>query len=164
MDHRQQLHRNQNDQTFLRNRRNQSGQAMAQFAVFVPFLFLMIFAVMDFAMAIYTYTEVSYSANAGARWASVRGSTYSCSTCTPTGPAIESDISTYVQGMAAWLNTGNTPTVHAQWFPVGCPTGANNCPGSKVQVQVQYSFPIDFPFLSPVTLPLSVTSQMVISQ
>ena len=137
---------------------------MAEFAMLAPLILLMIFAIIDFATAIYTYSEVSYAANAGARWASVRGSTYSCSTCTPTGPAAQSDISTYVQGMAAWLDPAGAPTVTVTWIPNSCASGTNNCPGSNVQVQVQYNFPLSVPFFNPVTLQLSATSQMVISQ
>jgi len=125
---------------------------------------LMIFGIINFATALYTYSEVSYAANAGARWASVRGSTYTCSSCTPTGPATQDDISTYVSGMADWLNSGSAPSVTATWIPNSCPSGTSNCPGSKVQVQVQYNFPITVPFFSPVTLPLTATTQMVISQ
>jgi Flp pilus assembly protein TadG len=160
MDHREQLQRNQKIRPSYRR-----GQASAEFAmVMLLVLPLMIFGIIDFATALYTYSEVSYAANAGARWASVRGSTYSCSTCTPTGPATQDDISTYVAGMADWLNSGSAPSVTASWIPVGCPSGTTNCPGSKVQVQVQYNFPITVPFFSPITLPLTATTQMVISQ
>jgi hypothetical protein len=96
----------------------------------------------------------------------VHGSTYSCSTCTPTGPAADSDITTYVQGVAPWLNTGNQATVTSTWTAVSCQGGISNCPGSIVQVKVLYNFPLWVPggFFSAVTLPLTATTQMVISQ
>lgn len=120
--------------------------------------------IIQFSTVIYTYSEVAYSANAGARWASVRGSTYSCSTCTPSGPAVQSDISTYVLGMTPWLNAANQPTVSATWTAQSCPSGTSNCPGSIVQVKVLYNFQLAVPFLTAVTLPLAATTQMVISQ
>lgn len=155
-------------------RRNQSGQTIWEFSVLAPIILLMLVGVIEFASGIYTYSEVAYSASAAARWASVRGSTYSCSTCTPTGPAKQSDISTYVLGFAEW-SASNQPTVTATWTPVGCQVGqpnctgscqnnATNCPGSTVQVTVQTNFQLGVPLMKTVTLPLTSTTQMVISQ
>ena len=147
-------------------RANQGGQTYAEFAVVVPVLVFLIFGIIDFASVIYTYSEVASAANAGARWASVRGSTYACGTCTPTGPAASGDITTYVQGVAPFLNTGNQATVTSSWTASSCQGGISNCPGSTVQVKVQYNFPLWIPggFFNAVTLPLVATTQMVISQ
>lgn len=160
-----------------------------QFTLVAPLFLLLFFAVINFATLIYTYSEVAYSAYQGARWASVRGSTYSCSTCTPSGPAVQSDVSNYILGMTPWLNNAtNPPTVTVTWTPVACstessstapasststptttsepccPDDENNCPGSTVQVKVQYSYQLTTPFLPSVRLPVTSTSQFVISQ
>ena len=136
-----------------------------EFAGLCLFVFLpLLFGVINFAIVIYTYSEVSYAANAGARWASVHGSTYSCGTCTPTGPAVASDIATYVQGMAVWANAGAAPSVTSSWTASGCQGVVTNCPGSTVQVQVQYNYQLFVPGFKSVTLPLTATTQMVISQ
>ena len=142
------------------------GQTLSEFALVVPVLVFVIFGIIDFATVIYTYSEVAYAANAGARWASVRGSTYACSTCTPTGPAVAGDITTYVQGVAPFLNTGNSATVTSSWTASSCQGGVLNCPGSTVSVKVQYNFPLWIPggFFNAVTIPLGATTQMVISQ
>jgi len=149
----------------VHRRRNQSGQTLTEFALLCLFvLFPLLFGVINFAIVIYTYSEVAYSANAAARWASVHGSTYSCSTCTPTGPAAAGDITTYVKGMAAWVDTTNPPAVTSTWTASSCQGGVSNCPGSVVQVQVQYNYPLFVPGFKTVTLPLTAVTQMVISQ
>ena len=158
----------------LNLRANRRGQTLAEFAIVIPILIFVIFAVIDFATVLYTYSEVAYAANAGARWASVRGSTYACGPCTPTGPAGSSDITTYVQNVAPFLNTGNQATVTSTWTAGSCQGGISNCPGSTVQVTVRYDFPLWVPggWLTPlgivgfkaITVPLGASTQMVISQ
>jgi len=147
----------------IKLRRNGRGQSTVEFAYLCLFVFFpLLFGVINFAIVIYTYSEVSYAANAAARWASVHGSTYACSTCTPTGPATSSDINNFVQGAAAWANS--SPTVTSTWTASGCQGGITNCPGSTVQVQVQYNYQLFVPGFKSVTLPLAATTQMVISQ
>jgi Flp pilus assembly protein TadG len=150
----------------LHTRRNKSGQTLAEFALLVPVFFFVLIGIVDLASVIYTYSQVAYSASAGARWASVRGSTYACSTCTPTGPAAAGDVTTYVRGVGTWPNAGSAATVSTTWTGNGCQGGISNCPGSIVQVSVQYSYQLGLPggFFTAVTLPLTATTQMVITQ
>lgn len=48
------------------------GQALVEFALVLPILFLLIFALVDFGRVIYTQNAISQGAREGARWGSVQ--------------------------------------------------------------------------------------------
>lgn len=125
------------------------GQATAEFAMVAIAFFLVLFGIMNFGKAIYAYNFVSNASREASRYASIHGS-YSYA------PAAASDITTLVKSKAIGLDTSKL-TVTTTWSP-------DNKQGSKVSVQVQYSYPLSMPFMSSVTLPLTSTSQMVIWQ
>jgi Flp pilus assembly protein TadG len=52
-------------------RREESGQAMVEFALVLPLLLILILAVVDFGRAFNFWIEETHLANAGARWAAV---------------------------------------------------------------------------------------------
>jgi Flp pilus assembly protein TadG len=154
----------------LKFQKSEKGQTMAEFAIVAAGLLLLIFAIINFGIAIYSYSMVSYAANDAVRWASVRGATYTPpGSSTPT-PAQASDILNHVVAAMPTLTTSeavaNCPTdttsgaleVCTQW------QGGQNSVGMIVQVQVQYNLPLNIPFMSPIILPLSAYSQMSISQ
>jgi len=123
------------------------GQTYAEFMMVVLPTLSLIFGIISFAMAIYTYSFVSNASRDAVRYAIVHGSK-------STSPATSDDIQTYVRNEAQGLKA-SAISVSTTWNP-------NNSPGSTVNVQVSYSFHPFYPF-NKVTLPLSSSAQMVIS-
>ena len=134
------------------NRRVRSSRGVdaTEFAIVAPILLLLLFATIDFGIAMYSYEFVSYAAQMGARYACVRGAT------SPT-PAGASDVSTYVKSLASGARDPASYTVTTTWNP-------DNKPGSTVTVQVSSTFTPLTSLIPRVSVQLSRTASMVISQ
>ena len=131
-------------------RRSRRGQAVAEFAlVITPFLTLF-FGIINFSLALYSYDFVCYSAQQAVRYATVHGST-------ATTVATSSSVQTYVNSLVVGVLKTSSLTVTTTWAP-------NNKPGSVVTVVVTYSFPPLTSLVSSVTIPLTRTAAMVITQ
>jgi Flp pilus assembly protein TadG len=131
-------------------RRSHRGQAMAEFALVITPCLALIFGIINFALALYCYDFVCYSAQQAARYATVNGAT------SPT-PATAASVTSYVDALVGGvLNTKNV-TVATTWSP-------NNSPGSTVTITVSYSYPPLTSLVSSVTIPLTRTAAMVITQ
>src|ERR1700730_2696352 len=114
-----------------RRKPSSAGQGTAEFAMTAVVFFMLVFAILNFSMAIYVYNLVSYAAREGTRYASVRGSS-------APSPAAATDIERFVKSESSGLNPSNL-TVNTVWAP-------DNNPGSFVTVQVQYKFDFVMPF------------------
>ena len=128
-----------------RNRLNdETGSELVEFALAGLLFFTVLFGIMEFGRAVWTYGTAAHAAREGARYAIVRGS--------ESGRAASAgDVANYVQGMA----TGITEmTVTTTWQP-------DNNPGSVVQVRVDCPFRPVLPMIPSITL--TSTSRMVIS-
>jgi Flp pilus assembly protein TadG len=148
-------------------RARERGSTMLESAVMISVLLVMLFGVIGFGNALYTYHFVSNTAREATRWASVRGS--ACTGGLSGGcPAAGTDVTAYVQSLSTGIGLDPTKvTTTTTWVaPPGnlaiC-TSPPNSPGCVVQVQVQYSFQFLFPLL-PSGFTMQSTSQMVISQ
>ena len=122
----------------------------------------LLFGVVEFGRAMYTYAFVAQIAREGARWAIVRGAQ-----CTQLDHcnASQSDIQTYVQSLSEGATNASNLTVAASWG--SCPAGlSGNQPGCTVSVTVSYPFKFMLPYMPgpAMQIPMSSTSQMVISQ
>src|SRR5580692_6353215 len=74
------------------NRARQRGTTLLESAVMISVLLLMMFGVVGFGTALYTYHFVSNTAREATRWASVRGHS-----CVGGCEASSTDVNTYVQ-------------------------------------------------------------------
>lgn len=123
------------------------GSGLVESALCFSSFLLIVFGVMEFAMAVYGYNFCTYAARDAARWASTRGANYPA-------PATSSSIQAYVKNEAIGLSS--QVNVTTTWTP-------NNQPGSLVQVTVTYNV---IP-LTGVTIhsgfQVSGTSQMTIT-
>jgi Flp pilus assembly protein TadG len=126
------------------------GQAMAEFALVLTPCLALIFGIINFAMALYCYDFVCYSAQEAARYATVHGAT------APT-VATADDVTNYVDSLVAGVLNTNNVNVTTTWSP-------DNKPGSTVTITVSYSYPPLTSLVSSVTIPLTRTAAMVISQ
>ena len=139
---------------------HERGNTLAEFAVVLTTLMMLIFGIVDFGRAMYVYHLVGHAARAGARYAIVRGSACSAADC----PATNASIQTYVRSLMPELNAPDV-TVTANWSSSpGCATG-DNAPGCLVSVNVVYDLKLfAVPLLPVARIHMNSTSQMVISQ
>lgn len=164
--------------------KDERGDTLLEFAVSAVVVFTLLFGIMDFARAMYIYHFVSYAAQAGARYAIVRGSTWSATPCSGTGStgsnmecqASQGDVQNYVKTLVPpGVSTSSTILgISATWpgtaagtssfNSASCSTTTNN-PGCQVQVTVTYNFSFMLPFMPTNKTPkFSATSVQVIQQ
>jgi Flp pilus assembly protein TadG len=136
------------------------GNALVEFAIASTTMLLLMFGIIDFGRALYTYHLVADGARSGARYAMVRGSTCTVSGC----PATQGDIQSYVRGLAPGIDP-SALTVTTTWTTSdGCIDPAYQGPGCLVAVQASYTFSFLIPLMPRFTMPMSSTSQIVIAQ
>jgi Flp pilus assembly protein TadG len=151
-------------------RARERGTTILESAVIISVLLVMMFGVVGFGNALYTYNFVSNTAREATRWASVRGSTCPLNLPgLPDGcPAKDTDVNAYVQNLSTGIGLDPTKvTTTTTWIAppnnLAACAAQHNSPGCVVKVQVQYSFRFLFPLL-PSGFTMQSTSQMVISQ
>lgn len=142
----------------------QEGSVLVEFAVAVAFALTLLFGVIEFGQAVFTYDLVSNAARIGSRYAIVHGAACTLATC----PVDVAHIQTYVQGESPGV-TASKLTVSTTWAAdpgAGCPVNNSNLitkyehPGCLVTVTASYPFSLVFSY----KITMSSTSQMVISQ
>jgi Flp pilus assembly protein TadG len=137
-------------------------------------LLMLVFGIIDFSRALYSYHFVSCAAQQGARYAIVRGGDWpsSCATATSYScKASATNIKTYVQSLTTLGITAGNVTVTATWpqltvdgTTTGCNTGATEADqGCLVKVQVSYTYHFFLPYLPTAGLPMTATSEQVIA-
>jgi Flp pilus assembly protein TadG len=139
---------------------NDRGQVLAEFAVCSLAAVVILFGIIDFARALYTYHLVSNGARLATRYAIVNGAT-SCAGGSP------DPLQAYVLAQSAGITASKlTVTTSCPGGNTGCSSTASpfNGPGCLVSVTVAYSFSFIAPIVSILVIPLSSRSQMVISQ
>lgn len=141
---------------------NCEGQTLVETAVCLALLFTVLIGIMVAGLALYFYNTVAEAAREGSRYAMVHGS--SCSGCIAT----KASVQTYVKGLGyPGLNTSNL-TVNTTWPDTGasCTPSVSPCdnPGNNVMVTATYQFSWSIPFITSSTLPLTSTSEVIISQ
>jgi Flp pilus assembly protein TadG len=145
-------------------RRRERGSSLVEQAIVLILFLTVMFAIIDFGRALYTYHFVSNAAREASRWASVRGFT----TSLPGGAANTPSVQTYVSNVSGMGLDPTKITATATFLtpPNNDPAcrAHNNNPGCVVQVQVTYSYKFFFPFLPTSPITMQSTSQMVISQ
>jgi len=135
------------------------GSTLPETVIVMGVLLAMMFGIMDFGRALYTYGFVANAAREGARWAIVRGSQ-----CTQLDhcSAQSADLQTYVQSLSEGaMNASNITATLA--FPSPSCTSPDNAPGCVAEVTVKYPFTFIAPFVSSLKINMSSTSEMVIS-
>lgn len=134
------------------------GATLVESAVVLGVLLTLLFGIIDFGRALYTYSFVAQVARQGARWAIVRGSNCTMLDHCPAQSG-SGDIQPYVQSLSAGATNGSNLSASLS-FP-SC--SGSNAPGCVAQVTVTYPFSFMLPGLPAGTLNISSTSEMVIS-
>jgi Flp pilus assembly protein TadG len=157
---------------------SEEGATLVEFA-FASWLFVMLlFLIIATSIAAYSYNFVSEAARDGARYAIVRGA--SC-VYMPDCAATEAQIQTHIRSLnypgikssnltatVAWYKAGAAPpnmtwTTNSTCSTAPAPTSCKAI-GNAVKVTVNYPYKLSMPFHSPVTINMSNSSMMVISQ
>jgi Flp pilus assembly protein TadG len=158
---------------FLRG--SETGSALTEFAFVVILLFVMLFGIIDFGRALYTYHFVSNAARTATRWAMVNGASCnadnSCNGTAPmnTGPASAADVQNYVRGLTpGGIDPSKVTTTSCGVVGVTCPASPPSCTNSNgagctVQVTVSYPFSFLVPLVYKKSITMQSTSQMIIS-
>ncbi len=139
-------------------RERERGQAIVEFALAATVALTVIFGVVDFGRALYTYDLVTGAARVGTRYAIVHGSSCTLAGCPASAAAIQTYVLSKVTGV-----TSSQLSVTTTWSTApGCTDSAHQGPQCIVKVQVSYPFKFVLSFNR--TLTMTSTSQMVISQ
>lgn len=142
-----------------RGRRGRAfGQALAEFAIAAPLLFLLIFGIIEFGQFVFAYEVLNNATREGARYAIVHGSDSLCpsgpmpggaispSSCAdPTGSAIQAKTA------ATAFSLGLTPSQVAVAWP-----DVDNARGHDVSVITTYTFRTIVPLPVP---PINMTAR-----
>jgi|ERR1700722_2709263 Flp pilus assembly protein TadG len=143
----------------MKARHGQRGASLVETVIVMGVLLALMFGIIDFGRALYTYSFVAQIARQGARWAIVRGA--NCAVLTPC-PALQSDIQTYVRSLSEGATNPSQITVTADWGTPAC--DASHTPGCVVTVTVTYPFKFFLPFVLPgQVITMSSSSKMVVS-
>jgi Flp pilus assembly protein TadG len=136
-------------------RHGQRGSGLPEMAIVATALLALMFGIIDFGRAMYTYSFVAQLARAGARWAIVRGS--GC-TVLDNCNATSASLQTYVQSLSLGMTNASKITA-TLILP-------NNCQSSGCPVLVTVTYPFAFMtgVLPSAQFNMASTSQMVISQ
>jgi hypothetical protein len=161
-----------------RSRTRQRGQALVEFAMVAPFLFLLLFSIIEFARFIY-YTQVLNDATReGARYAIVHGSASVCpssyhgtpTSCDPTGDSkVLKVVQTYAIGVVTdgdFLIKTCYPGLSSD--PVTAVPGTAACEvdnvrGSYVKVTLDYKYKVLIPLVPLPQIPVHAESILVIN-
>jgi len=159
--------------------RDEEGSELVELALSIIVLLTLMFGIMDFCRAAYSYHFTSYAAQEGARFAIVRGYDWSgsgaCNTSAPPSftlpyrcEAKQIDVQNYVKSIALPMIDTSKLTVTANW-PGTTPDGGacthSDQQGCSVNVTVSYSFNFIMPFLPKSSaLTFSGTSSKAIQE
>jgi Flp pilus assembly protein TadG len=144
-------------------RHGERGASLPEAAIVMTLLLTLMFGIVDFGRAFYTYDLVSHLARQGVRWAIVRGSQCSGLDHCPAQQG-STDIQPYVQGLSEGATDASKITAQLS-FPscTGSSGGGTNAPGCIAQVTVSYPFNFLLPFVHSGQITMTSSSQMVIS-
>jgi Flp pilus assembly protein TadG len=133
----------------LFSRENLAGQTMVEFALVASTFFLLLFGIIQMASAAYNYNAVCSAAREAVRYAIVHSASSSAN---------------IVQIQQIAMNVAPSLNLQPSNIQVTFPSDANLTLQQDAQVQVSYQYQLKIPFLSPLTLTLSSTSRMLLSQ
>ena len=136
------------------------GQVLAEFAVCSLAAMVILLGIVDFGRALYTDHLVADGARLGSRYAIVNG----VAACAGGNP---DPLQSYVSGLSPGIAPSQlTVKTTCPGRNTGCSSTASPYDGygCLVQVKVTYAFQLIAPLVSILSIPMSSTSQMVISQ
>ena len=128
-----------------------SGQAMVEFVLIATAFFLLTFGIIEMGLAVYTYNTISEASREAVRYAAVHSPTSA-------NPVTNAQI----QQVA--INAANGMNLTSSNVAVSWPADQNLPTMDDAEVQISYSYGISIPFMSAMTVRLTSTSRMLVSQ
>jgi Flp pilus assembly protein TadG len=154
--------------------RKEQGSSLVEFAFSFTILLAMMYGIIDMSRALYINHYVAYASRQAARYAMVRGATWSGTSCAATttydcdatGPNVQSYVQSQVPpGVSATKVTATTSWTGLTAAGGGCVSiAASNSPGCSVQVTVTYPFHFILPYLPATAITFTSSSSVTISQ
>lgn len=130
-------------------RRSERGSTLVESSIVAVVFLLLLTGVVEFSRLGFAYNDVTFAAQAAARFAAVRGSSSG-------HPASAADVQAAAKVYTNALDNSKV-TVDTRWSP-------DNNPGGTVQVTVTYRFPTLLSALAPDSLTIQTTSASIVSQ
>ena len=128
-------------------RRRQRGQALAEFALAAPVLFLLLLGVIEGGRFIYHYESINNAARAGIRYAVIHGPN--------NDPATPADIRQAVADAAIGISVADDLVIPDPVY--SGPNGSTNKRGSTVSLSVSFTYEPVVPLLPPITIRAQAT-------
>lgn len=158
--------------------RDENGSEMVEFALAAIIFFTTILCIADLARAMYVYHFVTYAAQQGSRYATVRGAdfTTACNTSAPPNFSIgfncqasATDVSNFVKSLGTVSQSNLTVTTTWTGTTPDCSSSCSACTttnaqGCMVKVKVNYAFTFLTPFMKKTSVNFYGTSQKTILQ
>jgi Flp pilus assembly protein TadG len=131
-----------------------SGEGMTEFALGATVFLLLMFAIIEMAMVVYSYNSISHAARECVRYAIVHS---------PTGPnpATTSQIKSIA---VAYADLPAPNQLVPGDVTVTWPADPNLPSQQDAQCSVSLNYSLRIPFLPSKTLPLTATARMLVSQ
>ena len=129
--------------------RRPPGQTFAEFGVSAGTFLLLLFGIMQMAMAVNAYNDVSTAAREAARYAVVHS---------PTSAVPETN------GTIAGVAVNYAPFLSTADVTVSFPADSRIPTQSDALIQITHTYPLNIPFMSSINLQLSSSSRMLVSQ
>jgi len=126
------------------------GQTLSEFAQVATIFFLLIFAIMEMGVMVYRYATISMAAREAARYLMVHG------------PNSQDPDSNYTNTIA--VATNYAPFLSAADVSVSVPQDQTLPKQQDALVSISYNYTQQIPFMSAVTLTLTSSSRMLLSQ
>jgi hypothetical protein len=141
------------------HRQGERGQELIEFAFASVIFFVMMFAIIEFGLAVWKYNLVSDLSQEGARWAAVHGPKSKT-------PADILAVRDYVRGRAIGLTvTATCPPAAGQIcvsMPLGDPSGITA--GNPVEVKLVYTLAVGGGLLRTWNFPIQSRAQMIVAR
>jgi Flp pilus assembly protein TadG len=138
-------------------RQSRAGQTVAEFALSATVFLLLVFGVMEMALNVYNYNTACAAAREAVRYAIAHSPTSA-------NPATKSQIRQVAINYAPALNL-TASNISVSW--VADPNLARTtpvCPSCDALVVISHQYRLQIPFVAPIALTISATSQMLVSQ
>lgn len=134
----------------LRRGRRQRGAHAVEFAITLSLLLLLIFAIINLALATWNYNTLAQASREGVRYGSVLGNTDGVYSRERARRLIQRRVEEHAVGL-------RFDTIEVSW------DGGDNAPGSIVTVSASYRFHPVSAMVGSLSIPLRSSASMMIS-
>ena len=148
------------------------GQALVEFALVVPFFFLLLFGIIEAGRFIFYYESLSHATREGARYAKVNGANKIRSTSGPAAPGTSAcdtagnNVVSRVRQAARGVPTAGI-SVDRCWWYTACNNGTHgdgdNARGAMVTVAASYTYSTLLPLVPLPPITVTAESTLVIN-